>query len=52
MSLVEAQIDPSLIPKKDSLYTEMFQNYAAISILSNDAKKLIGRRKQGGVMTS
>ena len=49
-SLVETQINPSLLPIKDSLQVAIFQHHEAKSTLSNTANKLIGRRKQVEVM--
>ena len=49
--LVKTQINPSLIPNKESSHATVFQNYADTSILSNNTNELIGRRQQGIVMT-
>ena len=50
MSLVETQINLSLLPSKDSLYTALFRHQPATYILSNNTNELIGRRKKGGSM--
>ena len=44
-SLLETQINLSLLPNKESLHTTMFLNHLATSILSNDANELSGRMK-------
>ena len=50
VSLVETQINPSLLHQKDSLHHALFRHKPASSIHNNNSNELIGKRQQGGVM--
>ena len=50
VSLVETQINPSLLRNKDSLHRALFRHQPASSIHTNDSNELISKRQQGGVM--
>ena len=50
VSLVESQINPSLIIDKDSLHADLFCNWSAASINGNNISLLTCRRQQGGVI--
>ena len=50
ISLLETQINPSLITNKDSLHATMFKKQPATLILRNNENELIGRRQKSGVM--
>ena len=50
MTLVETNLNPSLLTNKDSLYMTVVKNKPDASMISNDKKKLMGKIQKGRVV--